>query len=429
MNYKQEIKNKITELFDSMPESCTSVGYGYKEKNGKLTKEKSIIFTFEEKKPLSELLPDEIVPNKIRVGDVDITTDVQQGINKFTGFEACPVEFYLWSDDTNLNPSGQTAPSNTNVIRPLKGGLKIRNLDSPYYGTMGFIAVDNDTNSLVGVTNSHVMNVIQFRADEPDRMLDGDYSNVYNDDMSQPTSSDNIVGKTKRYFPVVSSARGRNYIDAALFSIDSDNIDFNESFKYEGLTFSEAPTFATTEEIDSLLDNDWDLFSSGARTGAKGQGNTKLKVSSLFNTVSVPGILIFNSIYSNSGNYITYDDCIGFVASASTTTSGNTCFYPLNSGDSGSALLADINGQLKIIGLVFAGTDFGLPDDYFRVGYACRIDKISEILNISPFTGQTDVNFSNVNNPQVQIVDGASSLTAITINNIKYYQLGTYIPD
>lgn len=429
MNHKQEIKNKIKELFDSMSESCTSIGYGYKEKDGKLTKEKSIIFTFQEKKPLSELSPDEIIPSKIKVGDVDIITDVQQGINKYTGFEACPTEYYLWSDDIFLNPSGETVPTNNNVIRPLKGGLRIRNLDSPFYGTMGFIAVDNDTNSLVGVTNSHVMNVIQFRSDEPGRSLDSVYSNVYNDDISQPTSSGNIVGKTKRYFPVVSVQRGRNYIDAALFSIDSSKIDFNESFKYEGLTFNDAPTFATTEEIDSLLDNDWDLFSTGARTGAKGQGETKLKVSSLFNTVSVPGILILNENLSSSGVYIAYDDCIGFVASASTTTSGNVCYYPLNKGDSGSALLADINGQLKIIGLVFAGTDFNLPDEYFRVGYACRIDKISEILNISPFTGQTSVNFSNVNNPQVQVVDGTSSLTAITINNKKYYQVGTYIPD
>lgn len=429
MNHKQEIKNKIKELFDSMSESCTSIGYGYKEKDGKLTKEKSIIFTFQEKKPLSELSPDEIIPNKIRVGDVDITTDVKQGINKYTGFEACPTEFYLWSDDSFLNPSGETLPTNNNVIRPLKGGLRIRNLDSPFYGTMGFIAVDNDTNSLVGVTNAHVMTITQFRADEPGRMLDGVYSNVYNDDISQPTNSNNIVGKTKRYFPVVSVLRGRNYIDAALFSIDSSKIDFNESFKYEGFTFNDAPTFATTEEIDSLLDNDWDLFSTGARTGAKGQGDTKLKVSSIFNTVSAPGILILNENLSSSGVYIAYDDCIGFVASASTTTSGNTCYYPLNKGDSGSALLADINGELKIIGLVFAGSDYNLPDDYFRIGYACRIDKISEILNISPFTGQTDVNFSNVNNPQVQVVDGASSLTAITINNKKYYQLGTYVPE
>ncbi|BCU97896.1 MAG: hypothetical protein CM15mV19_1470 [uncultured marine virus] len=34
----------------------------------------------------------------------------------------------------------------------------------------------------------------------------------------------------------------------------------------------------------------------------------------------------------------------------------NGCYNPVYSGDSGSMLLADINGTVKIIGLVFAGS-------------------------------------------------------------------------
>ena len=44
MSYTKEIKDKISELASKMSEECTAVGYGFKEKDGKLTKEKSIIF-------------------------------------------------------------------------------------------------------------------------------------------------------------------------------------------------------------------------------------------------------------------------------------------------------------------------------------------------------------------------------------------------
>ena len=56
-----------------------------------------------------------------------------------------------------------------------------------------------------------------------------------------------------------------------------------------------------------------------------------------------------------------------------TTTNGNSCYYPINSGDSGSALLANINGEIKIIGLCFAGSTSGSPDGYFTIGRACRL--------------------------------------------------------
>ena len=115
---------------------------------------------------------------------------------------------------------------------------------------------------------------------------------------------------------------------------------------------------------------------------------------------------------------------ISYVASASTTTDGDACFYPINSGDSGSALLADFNGTLKIIGLCFAGSTSGSPDGYFTVARACRIDRVAQQLNISAFTGQT-VNYSNTSNVKVHYEPGFSSLSAVTVNGNKYYQLGT----
>jgi len=415
MSYTQEIKDKISQLASESSDDCTAVGYGFKEKDGKITKEKSIIFTFKKKKPLEELTPDEIIPDTISIGDITLKTDVQEGINELVSYEACPSDFYFWSSNSTLNPTGATAPIQQNEVRPLKGGLQIRNQSLGFLGTMGFIAVDKDTNSLVGVTNAHVMTNIFFRADESGR----DISDVYGDNMGQPaTSTSQRVGVTKRYIPVVGGSSNINYVDGAIFTLDESQIDLNESYKYYGFSFTGAPPFATTEEIDDLINNDFNFYSVGRTTGAKGEGNTKLKF------LSYDTVYVYNTLTSSTARLTRYDECISYIASASTTTTGNGCFYPINSGDSGSALLADIDGTIKIIGLCFAGSTLSQPDGYMRIGRACRIDRVAEELNIESFTGQT-VNFSDKTDPQIHYEVGSSSLSAVTINGDKYYQLGT----
>lgn len=420
MSYTQEIKDKIKELASQSPEDCTSVGYGFKEVNGKLTKEKSIIFTFKKKKPFEELSPEEIVPSTITVGDQVLKTDVTEGTNEYMAVEACPSSFYTWSSNSTLNPGGQVDPPQQDEVRPLKGGLEIKNQSMSFLGTMGFIAVDKETNSLVGVTNAHVMTEIFFRANEPTRKT----ADVYGDNMGQPDSSSNVrVGVTKKYIPVISEDYGINYVDGALFTLDESEIDLNESYKYYGFTFNDPPPFATTEEIDDLINNDFEFYSVGRTTGAKGQGVTKLKF------LSYDTVYVYNELNDNPNPELAYalcryDECITYIASASTTTSGNTCYFPIDSGDSGSALLADINGTIKIIGLSFAGSTAGSSTKYKTKARACRIDRVAEELNIEAFTGQT-VNFSDKTDPQIHYELGFSSLSAVTINGDKYYQVGT----
>lgn len=416
MSYTQEIKDKIKELAEISAEDCTSIGYGFKEINGKLTNERAIIFKFKQKKPLSDLSDDEIIPDSISVGNEVIRTDVCEGIDTFVAYEACPSNFYSWSSNSTLNPTGATTPTQQSEIRPIKGGLQVRNQTKGWVGTMGFVAVDNDTDSLVGVTNAHVMTEIFFNADETGRGVE----NVYGDDMGQPSSSvSQQVGVTKRYIPVEgASSGGVNYVDGALFTLDSSVVDINESYKYYGLSFTDAPPFATTEEIDDLINNNYNLYSVGRTTGAKGEGDTKLKF------LSYDTVYVYNTLTSSTERICRYDECISYIASASTTTSGNGCYYPINSGDSGSALLADINGTLKIVGLCFAGSTTGSVDGYFTIGRACRIDRVAEELNISAFTGQT-VNYSDTSNPSIHYEPGFSSLSAVTVNGNKYYQLGT----
>ena len=205
MNYSEEIKNKISELADNSSDNCTSIGYGYKEVNGKLTNEKAFIFRFKEKKPLSELSDNEIIPNTIEVNGQTLKTDVCQGEDHFTAYEACPSSFYSWSSNTTLNPTGATKPSQQTEIRPIKGGLQVRNQTKNFVGTMGFVAVHNETNSLVGVTNAHVMTEVFFRANESGRAVE----NVYSDRIGQPSGGGTErIGTTKAYVPVQGNASG-----------------------------------------------------------------------------------------------------------------------------------------------------------------------------------------------------------------------------
>ena len=105
MKYTDEVRKKVQELAAESSDNCTSVGFGFKEVNGKLTKEKAIIFRFKEKKPIEDLLPNEIIPSSITIGNEELRTDVCQGEDEFVAYEACPSDFYFWSSNSTLNPT------------------------------------------------------------------------------------------------------------------------------------------------------------------------------------------------------------------------------------------------------------------------------------------------------------------------------------
>ena len=99
---------------------------------------------------------------------------------------------------------------------------------------------------------------------------------------------------------------------------------------------------------------------------------------------------------------------------------GYVCTYPINAGDSGSALVADFGGTRKIIGLVFAGSYF---NNQVTRGLANRIDKVAEQIDISAWTGQT-VNYSDTGNTQTYTVAGLSNEPYIDLGGNTYWQAG-----
>lgn len=399
---------KITkELYDSTPENVVAVGYGRKIVNGKITSELSIIFGVIEKKPLLEIPENELLPQTILIDGENIKTDVVVWETpKF--LVNCPTDFYAWQT---------TPPANRGLIRPIVGGVSITNYTSlsNFAGTMGFVAVDNQTNSLVGVTNSHVINDDVFLASE--RTNNSLTTNVANNDVTQPSSGEsgyvsqnNKVGIVKRYKPILKQS-ATNSVDVSIFTLNVSDINVSTSYQQLGLTgWTQPMVFATENEILNLVINNNPLYSTGRTTGAKGEGEMKLIPYAIGLTTNVTG-------NDNQGvpTTVTFTDCIRFVASAATTPIGLICQYPIDAGDSGSALIGEFDGVRKIVGLNFAGNDKG--------GFANYITNVESQINISPYTGQT-VNYSNNNGIQYHYVSGKSSDDSVILSGNSFWQVG-----
>lgn len=422
------IKEVTAELNRTTAENIVAVGYGYKQINDKTLNERCISFTVTKKLPLSEIPENERIPNEIEIDGEIFKTDVVEGEIFLQAFIDCSdsdPSFYSWQT---------TPPNNRNKIRPLQGGVSVTNYTSNYSstGTLGFIAVDNDTNTLVGVSNNHVLIDNAFYASSRSSDAGKTISNVVGDISTQPNESGNRlpshrIGIIKKYEPILPVDMGDNYVDAACLSLDSIDGDGNttiteeDSWKQYGIVgLTSAPRFATTQEIDSALNNPNQVFyGSGRTTGAKGEGLIKLYCVDSAMSVSL-------SYASQEGRTTArMNESFKLYAKGPDTPEGDWCTYPSNSGDSGSAVLTEINGEYVIIGLLYAGqkTLFGFGPSISTI--CCRIDRVVEALNISAWNGSLDgVSFSNNNASERLVVEGKSSEKTIIVGGKKYWQVG-----
>jgi hypothetical protein len=397
----ENLSDITKELFLNTPDNVTGVWIGFKQKGGIVSDEISVIFNVKEKLPLNLIPENERLPNEMVISGTTFKTDVIS--QKFTIIqEECPSDFYTWQT---------IPPPNQNKIRPLQGGLQITNYttSSDSFGTMGFIAEDTETNSLVGVTNNHV--IIEDAFINSERNFSSPITNTLNNLIIQPsTGSTDGIGVVKRYYPIYKTT-GTNYIDAALLTLNSVDINNTTSYRQYNVTgWTQPLEFATTSEINNLLTTYPNLFSSGAKTGSKGEGEMKLLPYAINVTQAVGG-------YNRQETTLDVDfsDCIVFVASGASTPSGFICTYPIAPGDSGSALVANIGGTRKIIGLCFASSE--------AFGVANRIDRVASLLNIRPWTGQT-TNFSDTGNTQTVSYFGSRTDITKSISGNTYWQAG-----
>jgi len=439
-----EITNK---LFEETNDNIIGVSYGNNVVNGLRTGEKVLSFKVKKKKPLSELTSDEIIPQTIEIdGEVFKTDIVEENVKLLSDF--CHPEHYQWWSEM-----GNIPPKNRFETRPLMGGISVSNWTSkqnlPYLsvGTLGFLAIDKDDDTIVGVTNNHVLIDDAFLAIE--RKNPNVKTNISGDFVTHPNEPfdyglGNTIGVVKKYVPIISEVykskddveiKPDNLVDVALTTIDEGMID-EDSWKQKGLeleleTSASGFPFATTDEINEVIypsggtGTDYYLYSAGRTSGAKGHLSTKLFCDG-GGTVYVQG-------YNKQGvdNTVKFIETIEFVAvpSGSTSSTGNTCYFPLAGGDSGSALIAYINGEYKIIGLCFAGSFIsvilnGKSVDVGVRGFACRIDHVADAMNIEAWNGKLPVKYSDRYNIEEHLVDGLSEDKYIDVGEKKYWQAG-----
>ena len=190
---KQELKSAIQFIKDNnFP--ILGVRIGWKKTNNEYIRgEKSIVFSVEQKKPLSELSEDEIIPSSIVLDGQVYKTDVinfqmahadacytvqEWGGPTFPGsdqrHDATDLTIrgmrFVFTSGTFLTddyPADGIGHFFNGAASGLMGGQQVVKYPDGFRynvngqmsystGTMGLIAVDNEDNRLVGVTNTHV---------------------------------------------------------------------------------------------------------------------------------------------------------------------------------------------------------------------------------------------------------------------------------
>jgi len=429
----EPIKQKIEDLFNSTPD-YVGVGWGNKFNKEELTNEHSIVFRVPKKLPLSEIPEEEHLPSSIEIDGVAYKTDVVE-IGDVVPLSICPQTTldtcYTWTwfafQETAGGPTygpGNIPPGNRGVIRPMQGGISITSANNlGKVGTLGFLAVDNEKNALVGVTNNHVAVGTAFYTNYRSVTNSNEYQDQYyqSGESGFQGNPNYVVGEVVRYVPIVPQP-SLNQVDGALVTIDPSKVTNAESYKLYGTSILTPMPFATTAEIDNLLVTNPQLVSSGRSSGVKSPTSCGIKINAI--NVNLPLSTYVDSNGQLQGGYnidgsrlgASFSGTIEFIRTDLQSNGTPACPFPIYGGDSGSALCAYINGVWKIIGLVFAGST------YF--GYANRIDQVAAQLNISAWDGTTK-NYFNTGSRQYITTIGGSANKTLTCSSDIYWQVGT----
>jgi len=463
------LKDKVNTLFNSNP-NWKVVGLHIKEKNGQLTGDIAITLIVDEKLPVNEIDSNDLFPESITIPGLSepVKTDVQVGPTEFIA-GGC---YTLPTPGTNENTWTMPVSGNRHTHRPLMGGIGCHTIPplgfgsgmpgSTDSGTLGGFCIDLDDNTIVGVSNNHVLGGRQVRGDMTLSMFGDTFSayqttsqtywsllstndlrydevilhpffqqpetrypvfqrsSVDEDTSSYGTGTTGLsalkVGNVKRAYPIASS---NNKIDVAIFALDttinsmSALTSTTESWKQYLLNYDTPMDFATTAEIDSLLttESGAPCFKSGRTTGPVGwPGSDPYGSAACY--LSAYGVSEAVNI-SYSGNLGT----VGYVEQI--FIRGNT--DPSLGGDSGSfwsALFNEDNPSLsawKIIGLHYAGGG--------SLAVANRIDNVASMFNLSAYKGEAlDIGYKNVD---IQVVDSRQSAVTARIGGKLYWQTGS----
>jgi hypothetical protein len=417
--HHNKIKEELQSILKENKYNIVSIGFGFKQKQGKFTNERSIRFGVEKKITYRYVDSTILIPPTLTIDGKEYKTDVY----KAEKIVKLPTLCNPIGDMTVVPPAGVIPPVSYNRARtrPLSGGVSMAAPPPVFYvnaGTLGGIVVDKLDGKLVALTNNHVAGTpgLFFNEASTEFYIAGDtygatssayktincYQNSSWDSGTVYNEAD-IIGTTKRCYPLTTG--DINVVDAAIVNLDNSLLDSSSWYPLSAPFTSPVP-FATTEEINNLYLND-PVFKSGRTTGPVGNGACSIRV--VDSTASYPVGYETGALF--------FTDLLEIRSPSSDTTVGL-------GGDSGSLVYACVNSTnpllsaWKCIGLFFAGTQSG------NMGLACRIDNVTTLLNVSAWDG-TSIN-ANPNTPSYKTVNFEDNKfnPYIEIDGKTYWQVG-----
>jgi hypothetical protein len=376
---------------------------GKKCTKGILTDTIAYKFFVNEKIPLSELKPDEIIPEFVTISNQTYPTDVIEI------HDLLALGCYDWFDGQGTPTTEQS--QHRVSVRPLTGGTSVVNYDDMSYtaGTLGLIARDLRDNSVIGVTNAHVF--CKYAGDNQIKETNGIVYNTCNKKTCQPSpidvtfQSSHDIGVVKRFYPLKDNVS----IDAAITHIKNS---ITVSTSQLNLTTSNLP-WATDIEIDGLISQNILLSKSGRTTGSIGS-----ILSCPIKAIDV-NLNIYVQGYDTGLFTYLFTNCIGITYS-------NYAAGVSVGGDSGSAVIGTFGGVDKVIGLLFAGGSSPEWSNFKNnFGVVCRITNIANLLDIGPLN-PSSITYSNESNWKYKATTdpAAQTLYSTSIDGKKYWQIG-----
>lgn len=397
-------------------DNLVSVGISRKQTGGIYTENESVTFTLLRKLPPSEIADADIIPPTVIVDGKEYPTDV------IVGKPIRPVSPPAPDPDDPFDDwRFRTVANNFTTINPLQGGIGINFMPYNWVGTGGVFCKDNDTGALCMLTCTHVLATNNLRV--ADRST-SDTPNYENRQLGQDVRA---IGRVYKFNFL--SDTDANYIDCALLTIDDGETNLTTSRKQFGMTPDNITKFATTAELDTIGFNTR-IYSSGAKTGPKGELGTlpDLRERTVMLFVSETNVSTLVGPYERFGTSGFYAQFLGGyrIKASRTDASGTAVYGAIMPGDSGSAVYAEFSGEMKIVGLVYAGSTDGYS------GIFCRIDHIATALNISewaidPITPSQNELLPTLNSATPEYLDIAGLDTAPfkIVGAKKYWAIGT----
>ncbi len=437
MEITQKIKDKVKELAKANP-NLTSVGIGQKVSGGEVTENFAIVCGVLQKKPIEELLPEEVLPSEVTIDNEIIKLDVIE--------QSQPKLFATCSACGGWNGGAST---NRQYTRPLRPGVTMSSLNTPgTVGTLGTFVRDVASGAILGLTNNHVTiedaSYTSQRSTTGSSPIENDYSPtnyVYQGSEGGMEVVSNQVGQSVRYSPTFLQSSGiANQIDAALFSVQLGDIDTKTSWQPIGLEtiITSNPPFASTNELGTLFTTNPDIFSSGRTSGARGNG-----VCGHLRVYQTDVVINVGMRIQGVNQLVQFNNCISVIRPDDSTPTSQQpgCLNPGLQGDSGSAVYANIGGTIKLVGLLFAGScNMGMmPPEYSgntccsgtvgvnacsTIFYFCRIDEIASQLGVEWWDPSGTLTFVNPNTIEYVTEAGTSSEKTKTCNGKTYWQAG-----